>query len=75
MAVTQHLGSSSISSRIETIRRRHQEADYKVRSEQKRPRPNPLILKEHKRQRLRLKDELAHYEGRLKTLLAGAAMA
>ncbi|SLN21538.1 hypothetical protein ROA7450_00769 [Roseovarius albus] len=75
VAVTKHLGINAISSRIEALHKRHQEADLQVQAEQVRLRPNTLILKGYKRRKLQLKDELVHCEGRLKTLLAGAAMA
>lgn len=53
--------SSSISSRIRSLRSRHLTTSKNIRSEILRPSPDAFKLQKMKRQRLKLKDEIAGY--------------
>ena len=48
----------SLQGRIEELRKRHEQIDEKITREQKRPAGNDIILKDLKRQKLRLKEEI-----------------
>lgn len=67
--------SASLSARIEAVRKRHRRIDDSVAAEQSRPNPCMAALQTLKRQRLRLKDELQHYEGLMRTLSRGGTAA
>ena len=73
---TAHFGNpAALSNRLLAIRRRHRALDARVGREQRRPSPDASLLQKLKRERLRLKDELARMEGLLSTLSRGAAAA
>ena len=48
----------SLTGRIEGLSRRHAELEEKIQDEQKRPAANDTTLKELKRQKLRIKQEM-----------------
>ncbi|MCR9194375.1 MAG: DUF465 domain-containing protein, partial [Hyphomonas sp.] len=48
----------SLQGRIEELKKRHEQIDEKIHEEQKRPAGNDIILKDLKRQKLRLKEEI-----------------
>ncbi len=48
----------SLQGRIEELTKRHEKIDEKIHDEQKRPAGNDIILKDLKRQKLRLKEEI-----------------
>ena len=50
------------SGHLEALRRRHQDLDTRVDAEQRRLLPDGSLLHRLKRERLRLRDELARYE-------------
>ena len=60
-------------SRIDALQRRHRRLDDRVAAEHRRPQPDMTVLQRLKREKLRLKEELAHYEGVLRTLRSPAA--
>jgi hypothetical protein len=62
-----------ISSRIQAVQRRHRGLDERVAAEHRRPQPDTGVLQTLKREKLRLKDELARYEGLVRTLERGRA--
>jgi hypothetical protein len=49
----------ALEQRIETLKKRHTEIDYQVRSEEARPFPDAIRLHHLKHQKLNLKDEIA----------------
>lgn len=49
----------ALEQRIETLRKRHNEIDLQVRSEEARPFPDVVRLHQLKHQKLNLKDEMA----------------
>ncbi len=57
-----------MTSRIDALRRRHRRLDDRVAAEHRRPQPDMTVLQRLKREKLRLKEELARYEGLLRTL-------
>ena len=48
----------SLQGRIEELTKRHEQLDEKIHQEQKRPAGNDIVLKDLKRQKLRLKEEI-----------------
>lgn len=67
----------SLKARIVALRGRHREVDARISSEQQRPVPDAAQLQALKRRKLRIKDELARYEGVLRLVerrLTGDAM-
>ena len=48
----------SLQGRIEELSRRHAKLDDKIHSEQKRPAADPVAVKELKREKLRIKEEM-----------------
>lgn len=48
----------SLQGRIEELTKRHAKIDEEIHEEQKRPSRNDIILKDLKRQKLRLKEEI-----------------
>ena len=48
----------SLQGRIEELTKRHEQLDEKIHEEQKRPAGNDIVLKDLKRQKLRLKEEI-----------------
>lgn len=48
----------SLQGRIEELTKRHEKIDEKIHEEQKRPSSDDIILKDLKRQKLRLKEEI-----------------
>lgn len=49
----------SLQGRIEELSRRHRQLDAKIHSEQKRPAVDDKTLKDLKRQKLRIKEEMS----------------
>lgn len=62
---------STISSSIEAIRQHHRRLDESVTEEHRRPQPDMSVLQSLKRERLRVKDEIALHEGLMRTLARG----
>ena len=54
----------SITGRIEELSHRHRELDSKIESETKRPAKDDILIAQMKRQKLRIKEELAHLQDR-----------
>jgi hypothetical protein len=54
--------SVSIKERVATLRLRHKELDQIIEEEQQRPRPDDPLIKNLKRQKLRIKDKIAGLE-------------
>jgi len=52
----------SLNDRIQTLRDRHAGLDSAIDKETSRPYPNPTMLNDMKRQKLRLKEEIEHLE-------------
>jgi len=62
----------SIRARIYNLRQRHRNVKAKIAEELKRPAPCSMALQRLKRKRLVIKDEIARYDGLLRTLGAPA---
>lgn len=58
----------SLEARIDALRNRHAKLDAQIRDEQTRPLPNMARLRGLKGRKLVLKDEMAYYDGVLRTL-------
>jgi hypothetical protein len=58
----------SIDARLANLRDRHRQAKSKIAEELKRPAPCSFTLQKLKRKRLKIKDEVARYDGLLRTL-------
>ncbi len=58
----------SLGVKIAALKTRHHELKQKIAEELKRPVPCAMSLQKLKRRRLRIKDEMARYEGLLRTL-------
>ena len=58
---------------LEALRRRHRELDARVETESRRVHQDTVLLMRLKRERLRLRDELARYETLLRTPATSAA--
>jgi len=56
--------------RIKHLRDRHQDVKAKIVDELKRPAPCSIALQQLKRRRLIIKDQIARYDGLLRTLRA-----
>ncbi len=54
--------SESIDKRISSLRLRHKELDRIIKDEQQRPLPDDSLIKNLKRQKLRIKDKIAAIE-------------
>lgn len=52
----------SVQGRIEELSQRHRKLDETIQTEQKRPAADDATLKELKRQKLRIKEELRHLQ-------------
>ena len=65
--------SRTTDNRIAALKARHAALDQQVLDEQKRPAPDLMTLKDLKREKLRLKEQIAAYEGVLRTLDRGPA--
>ncbi|MEL6569170.1 MAG: YdcH family protein [Pseudomonadota bacterium] len=50
----------SVQGRIEELSHRHRKLDETIQAEQKRPAADPVTIKDLKRQKLRIKEELQH---------------
>lgn len=61
----------STQARLAALRLRHRSVDRDIEAEQKRPAPDLGTLQGLKRVKLRLKDEIARYEGLVRTLERG----
>lgn len=57
-----------LAARIDALRDRHQVLEKQVAAEYRRPAPDDTALRNLKREKLRLKDEIAANEGLLRTL-------
>lgn len=60
-AITQ-IKPTVVTSHLNALRRRHQALDGRVDAENRRLNPDSTLLQRLKRERLRLRDELARYE-------------
>ncbi|SEN89897.1 YdcH family protein [Palleronia pelagia] len=66
---TMHAGKiPSIKARIDTLRQRHQHLAQRITDELKRPAPSSILLQRLKRQKLGVKDQIARYDGLLRSL-------
>lgn len=63
--------TSSLQARMQALRSRHAEIDTHVQAEQQRPQPSLARLRQLKRRKLMLKDEMAYYAGVMRTLSNG----
>ncbi|MHA3977090.1 YdcH family protein [Halovulum sp. GXIMD14794] len=75
MTIHPRITTEALSAKVDAVRRRHRELDDHVSREQRRPLLDTTELSSLKREKLRLKDELALYEGLLRTLNRGTANA
>ena len=75
MTIQTTIKDAGLSARIDAVQRRHRRLDERVAAEHRRPQPDMSVLQSLKREKLRLKDELARYEGLLRTLARGRARA
>lgn len=68
---------ASVSARVAALRMRKQSLEDEILAEQKRPMPDTARLRHLKTRKLRIRDQLARYDGVLRTLkpLAGHAAA
>ena len=73
MTIQTSIKPAAVAVRIAAVRRRHRRLDDRVVAEHRRPQPDTSVLQMLKRERLRLKDELQHYEGLMRTLSRGSA--
>ncbi|MXN64665.1 DUF465 domain-containing protein [Stappia sp. GBMRC 2046] len=62
-----------LAARIDALRGRHQILELLVAAENKRPAPDTTALRNLKREKLRLKDEIVANEGLLRTLARPAS--
>lgn len=60
--------SDALSARIDALRTRHAKLETAIEDEQTRPLPNATRLRHLKSQKLMLKDEMAYYDGVMRTL-------
>jgi len=60
----------SLKARIAALRGRHMELEDRIAREQRRPAPDAARLQALKRRRLRIKDEMARFEGVLRLVEA-----
>ncbi|MEQ9258557.1 MAG: YdcH family protein [Roseovarius sp.] len=58
----------SIKARMANLRHRHSDLKARIAEELKRPAPCSTSLQQLKRKRLKIKDEIASYEGLLRTI-------
>jgi len=61
----------ALKARIEALRARHGALEARIGAEHRRPLPDTSVLQKLKREKLRLKDELARYDGLSRTLARG----
>ncbi len=73
MTIQTAIKTPALVSRMDAIERRHRRLDDRVAEEHRRPQPDASVLQTLKREKLRLKDELMHYEGLMRTLSRGRA--
>jgi len=66
---------TGLAGRMNALRLRHRSLDDRVTAEHQRPRPDSALLQRLKRERLRLRDELARHEGLLRTVSRGRSHA
>ena len=71
MRTSIHNRKIPLTSRIEALRSRHGALDRRIEVEHRRPLPDNSVLQRLKREKLRLKDELARYDGLSRTLARG----
>ena len=71
MTIQTAIKGTALSSRIDAMRLRHRRIDDRVAAEHRRPQPDMSVLQSLKREKLRLKDGLARYEGLLRTVARG----
>lgn len=70
MKVSPRVKLFSVEARVANLRHRHHEIKQKIKEELKRPSPCGMALQGLKRRRLQIKDEIARYNGVLRTLRA-----
>ena len=63
------------SARMEAIQVRHRQLEDQLDDEARRPQPDMAVLQVLKREKLKLKDEMAFREGLLRTLSRGQSAA
>lgn len=68
MTTSSTIRSFSISVKLVALRRRHQVIKAMIAEELRRPAPCSLILQRLKRQRLAIKDQIARFDGLLRSL-------
>lgn len=68
MTIHTAIKSTGLFGRIVALRQRHCSLDDRVAAEHKRPQPDSSLLQRLKRERLRLRDEIARHEGVLRTI-------
>ena len=69
--------TASLSAHVKALKSRHRKLDGEIMEEQRRPAPDHVKLRWLKARRLVIRDQLARYEGILRTLkpMAGHALA
>ncbi|MDW4497151.1 YdcH family protein [Sulfitobacter sp. D35] len=63
----------SVETRLAKLRARHQELKARINQERQRPAPCSISLQTLKRKRLIIKDEIARFDGLLRTIGASRA--
>ena len=72
MTIQTPIKGPAMTSRITSLQRRHRRLDDRVAAEHRRPQPDMSVLQSLKREKLRLKEELAHFEGLMRTIERGS---
>ena len=52
----------NVESRVESLRQKHQDLEEAIEAENQRPMPDSAVLSDLKRQKLRIKDEIARLD-------------
>lgn len=73
MKISPRVRVFSIKARMANLRHRHTDVKARIAEELKRPAPCSMALQRLKRRRLKIKDEIARYEGLLRTLGGSAS--
>jgi len=60
--------AARIGSRFVALGKRHENFDARIREVSARPNPDQIVLTRLKREKLRIRDEMQHYEGVLRML-------
>ncbi len=59
---------AKVGSHLAALGQRHKELEDRIANVERQPQPDALVVKRLKRQKLRLKDQMQHCEGVLRTL-------